>query len=252
VGATLLVERSRLLLADGKISEAIALLPVFEELHSKYAGSSCSSVPIRAWNMVCKGIIEAASGDLEDAVISLSGAFDVLLSTDDRFAALRVGIDLAVLHSRLGSSTKTRSLLRQLMSWGAQANMSSFVFDHDARIVPVLTQARDVGVFAEDAQTLAFVDGLLERLRKRARGTSKFTAAHSRDELTARERSIIEFIAKGRSNKEIARELGITPETIKTHLKRIFQKLSAESRTQAVVRAQSLGMLKTIAVQPAI
>ena len=130
--------------------------------------------------------------------------------------------------------------------------MSSFVFDHDARIVPVLTQARDVGVFAEDAQTLAFVDGLLERLRKRARGTSKFTAAHSRDELTARERSIIEFIAKGRSNKEIARELGITPETIKTHLKRIFQKLSAESRTQAVVRAQSLGMLKTIAVQPAI
>ena len=138
------------------------------------------------------------------------------------------------------------------MPWGAHANMSSFVFDHDPRIVPILTQARDVGVFDEDPQTLKFVNGLLERLRKRARGTCKPTAARPRDELTARERSIVEFIAGGRSNKEIARELGIAPETIKTHLKRIFQKLSAESRTQAVIRAQSLGVLKTIVVQPAL
>ena len=130
--------------------------------------------------------------------------------------------------------------------------MSSFVFDHDARIVPVLTQARDAGVFDRDTQTLKFVNGLLERLRKRPRGTYKPTAARPHDELTARERSIVEFIAGGRSNKEIARELGIAPETIKTHLKRIFQKLSAETRTQAVIRAQSLGMLKTIAVQPAL
>ena len=130
--------------------------------------------------------------------------------------------------------------------------MPSFVLDHDRRIVPILTQARDAGVFDGEAQTLKFVNGLLERLRKRARGTNKPTAAHPRDELTARERSIVEFIARGRSNKEIARELGVAPETIKTHLKRIFQKLSAESRAQAVVRAQSLGMLKTIAVQPNI
>ena len=75
--AMLLVERTRLLLADGNIGEAIALLPAFEELHAKHpAGSSCSSAPIRTWNMVSKGLIDAASGNLEDAVISLSGAFD--------------------------------------------------------------------------------------------------------------------------------------------------------------------------------
>ena len=93
-------------------------------------------------------------------------------------------------------------------------------------------------------EALKFVNGLLERLRERARETRKPAVARPRDELTARERSIVEFIARGRSNKEIARELGVAPETIKTHLKRIFQKLSAELRTQAVVRAQSLGMLK--------
>ena len=97
-----------------------------------------------------------------------------------------------------------------------------------------------------------FVNGLLERLRERARQTRKSVVARPRDELTARERSIVEFIARGRSNKEIARELGIAPETIKTHLKRIFQKLSAESRAQAVVRALSLGVLKSIPAQAAI
>jgi LuxR family maltose regulon positive regulatory protein len=251
--AMLLVERTRLLLADGNIAEAIALLPAFEELHTKHpASSSCSSTPIRTWNMVAKGLIDAASGNLKDAAISLGEAFDGLLATNDRFIALRVGVDLAVLHARLGSSEKSHDLLRKLMFWGAEANMPSFVLDHDRRVVPILLQARDAGVFDEDGDALKFVNGLLEQLRERLHATRKPVAARPRDELTARERSVVEFIARGRSNKEIARELGVAPETIKTHLKRIFQKLSAESRAQAVVRAQSLGMLKASAPQAAL
>lgn len=61
--------------------------------------------------------------------------------------------------------------------------------------------------------------------------------------LTDREGTIILLIGSGQSNKEIARELGIAPETIKSHLKRIFQKLSASTRTQAVVRAQNFGLV---------
>jgi LuxR family maltose regulon positive regulatory protein len=202
--------------------------------------------------MVCKGLIDAASGNLEAAVISLGGAFDGLLATDDRFVALRVGIDLAVLHARMGSPIKSYDLLRQLMSWGAEADMPSFVLDHDRRIVPILLRARDAGVFDDHAGSLRFVNGLLEQLRERLHASHKPVAARSREELTARERSIVEFIAQGQSNKEIARELGVAPETIKTHVKRIFQKLSAESRAQAVVRAQSLGMLRTNRAQAAL
>jgi len=194
---------------------------------------------------VSKGLIAAASEDLEEAAAALSEAFDGLLATGDRFIALRVGADLAVLHARLGASAKVHELLRQLMSWGAQANMLSFVLDYDRRIVPVLLQARDAGVFDDDGAVLRFVNALLEQLRDRFQEKRKAATRRSRDELTAREQSIVEYVARGRSNKEIARELGVTPETIKTHLKRIFQKLSAESRAQAVVRAQSLGMLKS-------
>ena len=55
------------------------------------------------------------------------------------------------------------------MAWGAEANMPSFVLDHDRRIVPILLQARDAGVFDEDGDALKFVNGLLEQLRERAR-----------------------------------------------------------------------------------
>ncbi len=242
--AMLLVERTRLLLAAGNLDEAGALLPAFEELQAKYATASLSA-PIRTWRLVAMGLIDAAAGKLDDAAAALNEAFDGLLATDDRFIALRVGIDLAVLHDRLGRSVHAYALIKRLMAWGAEANMPSFVLDHERRIVPILLKARDAGVFDDDAPARQFIDRLLAQLRDRLQATRKSGTARPTDELTEREQSIVEFIARGRSNKEIARELGVAPETVKTHLKRIFQKLSAESRAQAVVRAQSLGMLKT-------
>lgn len=244
--AMLLVERTRLLLSAGQISEARALLPVFDELQTKTAtANTSSSASIRTWSLVATGLIDAAAERLEEAAAALSEAFEGLLSTDDRFIALRVGIDLAVLHDRLGSPERAYALLAKLVGWGAEANMPSFVLDHERRIVPMLLNARDAGAFDADAGAKSLVERLLAQLRERLATRKPSAQARPPDELTARERSIIEFIARGRSNKEIARELGVTPETIKTHLKRIFHKLSAESRAQAVVRAQSLGMLKT-------
>ena len=62
--------------------------------------------------------------------------------------------------------------------------------------------------------------------------------------LTRREQSVLQLIALGRSNKEAARVLGITPETVKTHVKNVFEKLSVQTRAQAISRAQSLGLLE--------
>ncbi len=65
------------------------------------------------------------------------------------------------------------------------------------------------------------------------------------ESLSPRERNILERIGQGRSNKEIARELGIAPETVKSHIKNIFVKLAVEKRAQAVSRAQRLGLVGT-------
>jgi len=54
--------------------------------------------------------------------------------------------------------------------------------------------------------------------------------------LTARQVEVMELISEGRSNKEIAGKLGLTPGTVKMHLSRIYKVLSAKSRTEAVAK----------------
>ncbi len=66
---------------------------------------------------------------------------------------------------------------------------------------------------------------------------------HSGARLSARERTIVLLMGHGLSNKRIARQLSIAPETVKSHAKRIFWKLTVQSRAQAVYRASTLGLL---------
>ena len=61
--------------------------------------------------------------------------------------------------------------------------------------------------------------------------------------LSPRERTIVMLMGHGLSNKRIARQLTIAPETVKSHAKRIFWKLMVQSRAQAVYRASTLGLL---------
>ena len=62
--------------------------------------------------------------------------------------------------------------------------------------------------------------------------------------LSPQARCILDLIAQGHSNKEIARKLGIAPETVKSHLRRIFIKLDVDRRAMAVLRARRLGILR--------
>ena len=60
--------------------------------------------------------------------------------------------------------------------------------------------------------------------------------------LTLRQIDVLRMLVDGRSNKLIARELDLSPSTVKTHLEAIFQRLHVNSRTQAVVAAARLGL----------
>jgi ATP/maltotriose-dependent transcriptional regulator MalT len=62
--------------------------------------------------------------------------------------------------------------------------------------------------------------------------------------LTIRECEILVLISQGLSNKRIARALTISPETVKSHVKRIFLKLAVCTRSAAVFQAASLGLLQ--------
>ncbi len=61
--------------------------------------------------------------------------------------------------------------------------------------------------------------------------------------VSERELEVLELLAEGRSNKEIAGRLKVSPNTVKTHVSRLYQKLEVKRRTQAIQRARELGIL---------
>ncbi|MEP3224830.1 MAG: LuxR C-terminal-related transcriptional regulator [Parasphingorhabdus sp.] len=61
--------------------------------------------------------------------------------------------------------------------------------------------------------------------------------------ISNRELEVLEALAQGQSNKEIARTLGISPNTIKTHVARLFDKLSVDRRVRAIEKAKSLQLI---------
>ena len=61
--------------------------------------------------------------------------------------------------------------------------------------------------------------------------------------LTAREIDVLRVISRGASNKEAARELTLSPSTVRTHVENVFRKLECSSRAAATLKASTLGLL---------
>ena len=91
-----------------------------------------------------------------------------------------------------------------------------------------------------------YAETLLAMVAPRPSDTAS-PAAGGRQPLTEplgpREMDVLRLMAAGAANADIARELVIGSATVKTHVNRIFRKLDAGSRTQAVARARALGLL---------
>lgn len=60
--------------------------------------------------------------------------------------------------------------------------------------------------------------------------------------LTARETTVLRLVAKGLVNKEVASESGLSPNTIRSHMRSIFAKLAVDNRIQAINKAREIGV----------
>ena len=78
-----------------------------------------------------------------------------------------------------------------------------------------------------------------------ARLVERMRSPASETVLTARETEVLQLVARGNSNKQIAVALGIGESTVKTHLLRVFEKLGVADRTRAVTLAMERGLLRT-------
>ena len=85
-----------------------------------------------------------------------------------------------------------------------------------------------------------FGPGIASRLLARTPTRLPDPAASSQDDLTAREREVLDLLADGASNRHIARSLGISLKTVQNHVSHILDKLQAADRTQAALRARGI------------
>ena len=129
------------------------------------------------------------------------------------------------------------------------------VFARASIYQPILDEGKEVGpllaAFQSKAERtggsrelMSYISNLSAAWKSRYEPEPQEAPASAVSEsLSPRESDILRLIAEGLSNKEIARNLAIAPETVKSHIKHIFIKLNVETRAQAVSRAQILGLV---------
>jgi LuxR family transcriptional regulator, maltose regulon positive regulatory protein len=129
----------------------------------------------------------------------------------------------------------------------ARAGIYHTILDEGAEVGPLLAAYQENAERTKGSRELmSYVSSLIAAwdLRYQSEPQQTQTSAIA-ESLSAREGDILKLIGEGLSNKEIARNLAITPETVKSHVKHIFTKLNVEKRAQAVSRAQTLGLAGT-------
>src|SRR6185437_10443442 len=128
--------------------------------------------------------------------------------------------------------------LKQALRLGREIGLINSFVDEGQRGRALLLRFRRASTDMPTAE-IAYVDTLLtafdalDNSPAASLSTVRMMTTSS-DVLSARELEVVNYVARGLSNKEIGRSLKVAPETVKWHLKNIFEKLNVSSRTEAV------------------
>ncbi len=124
------------------------------------------------------------------------------------------------------------ALLALLLQW-AEYRYFALTMPGEAYIAVVALVFVSLGIWA----------GMRLTARPRGAGFERNDKAIASLGLTAREYEILEHLARGSSNKEIARSLDVSPNTIKTHIANLYAKLDVSGRGKAVEAARALELI---------
>ena len=189
-------------------------------------------------------VVGEASNGVEAVALAASAHPDVILMDvrmpvmDGLEATRRISSDPSMESTRIVILTTFD--LDEYVHEALRAGASGFLLK-DTLPVELLTAVR---VVADGDALIAprITRRLIEEFARRPDPSASRAASATLDQLTDREREVLELVAKGQSNAEIAAGLYVSHATVKTHVSRLLMKLDARDRAQLVMIAYETGV----------
>ncbi|HSA07361.1 MAG TPA: response regulator transcription factor [Candidatus Gastranaerophilales bacterium] len=139
-------------------------------------------------------------------------------------------------HSRIIMLTSHENEQNVLDAMSAGANSYCMKDVEPEILLAVIKSTHSGGSWLDPRIAQIVLDKFVDKL-------GKFLKSNTTTDLTERELDVLSLISKGYSNQQISDELCISLNTVKTHIKNIFQKLEVEDRTQAAMKAMKEDLL---------
>jgi LuxR family maltose regulon positive regulatory protein len=245
LSAGAIAEQARLYLNDGRWDEAAACVDRLDRLTQKYPASRpCAWSEIGWYHKLAHAHLLDHQARPDEAISILQQLQRDAEAMQHRQFLICIAIRLSAVQLRVGKTAEAVSRFRRVLAACATAGLYQTVLDEGPTISELLRATQNNGSVKTDL--IPYVDRLVAGLQRGGQERLTSTSgARILSALSPRETDILTLISGGLSNKEIARNLDIGPETVKSHLKSVFTKLGVERRAQAVSRAQTLGLVTT-------
>jgi ATP/maltotriose-dependent transcriptional regulator MalT len=237
-----LMLRTQLLLKESRTREAAICTERMETLARDHRFSGDT---LHASHALALAQVLVATGDACRGVTILKELQAASCGWRNNYWSLRLSVQLADALLGCGDRAEGRAMLVQALQVGARAGVYQTFVDAGAHVAEVLlflhhATPQDSRLPPEFRPYIGSI--LADRAEQRTR-TLPTRASRVTESLSPREHGILRSMSCGLSNKRIARELQIAPETVKSHVKAIFIKLAVQTRAHAVSTANALGLL---------
>ncbi|CAA0112259.1 Serine/threonine-protein kinase PknK [Starkeya nomas] len=248
--ATMIAEKVRLYLARGLIDGAKAIL-------ADYSPAACDDRIGRWITQIiepAQARVLAAGGQTGEALAMLEHHLDLCRQSRQRLLEFRIQLQIATTLGMAGEPSAALSVLTDVVAFAAQQGLVQDIIDEGPVMRTLLERlAKQLRASDDNAEVHRYVWDTLRRWPSTHPtadpgatadlSTTKERGAGWGEQFNNRELQILDILARGKSNKEIARALGLDVNTIKWHLKNIYSKLGVNSRIHAVVKAGASGLL---------
>jgi LuxR family maltose regulon positive regulatory protein len=205
-----------------------------------------------------QGRLMIAQEKANAAIALLGEVLQLALEQGRNGSAITILVLLTLAYHTAGNTYQTLQTLERALVLAESAGSIHTFVDEGPAMAILLTefcnryQRRPVS--EQEKISLEYIYTILAALGQDIPTSWATSHHHEREELqldtlSERENTVLQLIAEGLSNQEIARALVVTVSTVKTHLNNIYAKLHVHTRLQAVTRAYELGLLSRCDVE---